>query len=78
MHITGEPDGPPQRVGVAITDVVSGLTLSNGIIAALYKRLRTGKGCKLETSLLESMVSALVNQWSAHLNGGSDPMRTGT
>jgi len=78
MHITGEPDGPPQKVGVAATDVLSALTLGNGILAALYNKQVTGKGCKVETSLLESTLSALVNQWSACLNGGRDPKRTGS
>ncbi len=78
MHITGEPDRAPQKVGVAATDILSALTLGNGILAALYNKKITGKGCKVETSLLESTLSALVNQWSACLNGDKDPKRTGS
>lgn len=78
MHITGEPNGAPQKVGVAVTDVMAAMTLGNGIMAALFNRASTNKGTFLETSLFESMVSGLVNQWSSHLNGGADPRRLGT
>jgi len=77
LHITGHKDGEPAKVGVAITDIVTGLTLINGILAALYERNFTGKGKKIETSLMESILSGLVNIWSAHLNGGVNPGRNG-
>ena len=77
LNITGHRDATPTKVGVAITDVLAGLTLGNGILAALYERTQTGKGKRIETSLLESMLSGLVNIWSAHLNGGIDPVRQG-
>jgi len=77
LHVTGHRDGPPAKVGVAVTDIISGLTLNNGILAALYEKKVTGKGKRIETSLMESMLSGLVNIWSAHLNGGADPQRNG-
>jgi len=77
LHVTGHRDGPPAKVGVAVTDIISGLTLNNGILAALYEKKVTGKGKRIETSLMESMLSGLVNLWSAHLNGGADPQRHG-
>ena len=66
MSITGEPDGEPQKVGVAIVDVVAGLFASVGILAALRHRDRTGQGQRVEVDLLSSLLAALVNQASAY------------
>jgi crotonobetainyl-CoA:carnitine CoA-transferase CaiB-like acyl-CoA transferase len=70
MSITGEPDGEPQKVGVAIVDVVAGLFASVGILAALRHRDRTGQGQRVEVDLLSSLLSALVNQASAYTGAG--------
>ncbi|EDQ87363.1 uncharacterized protein MONBRDRAFT_27495 [Monosiga brevicollis MX1] len=61
MHITGEPDGPPAKTGVAITDVVTGLYTHGAILAALYEREHSGLGQKIETSLLEAQLSVMAN-----------------
>jgi crotonobetainyl-CoA:carnitine CoA-transferase CaiB-like acyl-CoA transferase len=65
MSITGEPGGPPQKVGVALVDVVTGLFASTAILAALRHRDRTGEGQRVEVDLLSSLLAALVNQGSA-------------
>jgi succinate--hydroxymethylglutarate CoA-transferase len=56
ISITGPEDGPPCKVGVAITDVSAGTLLQGAITAALFARERTGRGQKLDTSLLEAQV----------------------
>lgn len=57
LSITGPETGEPCKPGVALTDVSAGLFCHGAIIAALYSRDRTGKGQKLETSLLEAQVN---------------------
>lgn len=57
MHITGEKEGRPVKVGVAVTDVLTGHFAQSGILAALIKRGKTGKGGRVEVSLFESQVS---------------------
>ena len=78
MSITGERDGAPVKVGVALLDVITGLYAANGIQAALLERNRTGKGRRLTVSLYESSVSALVNQAANYLLGGIVPGPMGT
>jgi crotonobetainyl-CoA:carnitine CoA-transferase CaiB-like acyl-CoA transferase len=78
MGITGERDGPPVKVGVAITDVCTGLSAQGAICAALYARERTGAGQRVDLSLLETQVSALVNVAASFLASGSEPRRWGT
>jgi crotonobetainyl-CoA:carnitine CoA-transferase CaiB-like acyl-CoA transferase len=77
MHITGDADGPPTKVGVAVSDVLTGLTAGNAMLAGYVHRLRTGQGCHVHTSLLESSVAALINQASNYLNGQAAPLRMG-
>ena len=57
MHITGERDGRPVKVGVAVTDILTGHYAQSGILAALLRRGKTGKGGRVECSLFESQVS---------------------
>ena len=78
MGITGEPDGPPVKVGVAITDVCTGISAQGAICAALYARERTGRGQHINLSLLETQVAALVNIASSFLISGKIPRRWGT
>ncbi len=78
MSITGETDGPPTKVGVAITDIATGMLAHGSIIAALYARDRTGKGQHINLSLLETQVAVLINQASNYLIGGMVPRRWGT
>lgn len=77
MSITGSPEGEPQKVGVALVDVISGLFAAVGILAALRHRERTGEGQRVEVDLLTCLLSALVNQASAFTVAGAAPARLG-
>jgi crotonobetainyl-CoA:carnitine CoA-transferase CaiB-like acyl-CoA transferase len=77
MSITGEPAGEPQKVGVALVDVVTGLYAAVGILAALRHRERTGEGQRVEVDLMSCLLSALVNQASAYTLAGSVAARMG-
>jgi crotonobetainyl-CoA:carnitine CoA-transferase CaiB-like acyl-CoA transferase len=77
MSITGPADGEPQKVGVALVDVLAGLFASVGILAALRHRERTGEGQRVEVTLLGALLAALVNQGSAYTVAGAVPARMG-
>jgi crotonobetainyl-CoA:carnitine CoA-transferase CaiB-like acyl-CoA transferase len=77
MSLSGDPDGPPYRAGVAIFDIIAGLHTTVGVLAALTHRAATGEGQRLETSLMASAMSGLVNQASAFVAGGVVPFRMG-
>ena len=77
MSLTGEPDGPPMKVGVGIADVVCGLYAGNAILAALHHRNRTGEGQYIDIGLLDSQVSWLVNEGLNYLTSGNLPKRQG-
>src|SRR5215210_749010 len=77
MHVTGEPDGPPVKVGAAVVDLVCGLIAANGIQAALIERARTGRGRHVEVSLMDAALTSLLNQGSAWVLGGVVPGRLG-
>jgi crotonobetainyl-CoA:carnitine CoA-transferase CaiB-like acyl-CoA transferase len=77
MSITGTDESGPLKVGVAIIDLVAGLMLGNAIVAALYAREKIGVGQKIDTSLLEAEVAALINAGSNYLIGGKVPGRWG-
>jgi len=77
MSITGSPDGPPYRSGISLFDVMTGLHSAIGILAALHHRDETGEGQHVETALLSSALSAMVNQTSAYVAGGVTPRRMG-
>lgn len=77
MSITGSPDGEPQKVGVALVDVLAGLFATVGILAALEHRRSTGEGQRVEVELLSSLLAALVNQASAYTVAGVVPERMG-
>ena len=77
MSITGEPDGPPMKSGVAYADIFTGLHAVIGITAALFHRERTGEGQYLDLALLDSQVAVLANQASNYLVGGTVPGRLG-
>ena len=70
MSITGDPDGAPQKVGVALVDVIAGLFAAIGILAAVRHRDGTGEGQRVEVDLLSSLLAALVNQSAAYTAGG--------
>lgn len=77
MDLTGEPDGEPQKVGVAWIDIFTGLYGVIGIQAALAERERSGLGQHVDLSLLDVGVAVLANQAMNHLIGGTAPRRLG-
>jgi crotonobetainyl-CoA:carnitine CoA-transferase CaiB-like acyl-CoA transferase len=77
MSVTGDRDGPPQRVGVAISDTTAGLVLGQGILLALLHRMRTGRGQWVHTSLLEAMMNKLDFQGVRYTVDHQVPQREG-
>jgi len=77
MSITGPAEGEPYKVGVAITDITAGHNAAIAILAALYARERTGKGQRIDISLLDSQVAWLANVASNYLISGQSPARYG-
>ena len=81
MSITGQPDGAPgaepMKVGVAISDVVSGLYTAIAILAALVHQQRTGEGQEIDMALFDCQAAALANQAMNYLVGGQMPKRLG-
>ena len=77
MSITGEPGGEPQKVGVALVDVLAGLYATVGILAALHHRRETGEGQRVDVELLTALLAGLVNQGSAYTLGGVVASRMG-
>lgn len=78
MHITGPQDGEPCKVGVAMTDLATGLYAHGAIMAALLDRQRTGLGQHIDCSLFSTQVASLVNIASNYLNAGLEATRHGT
>lgn len=77
MDITGEPGSPPQKVGVAVADIITGLYGLAGIQAALAERARSGRGQRVDVALLDSTMGILANQAMNHLIGNLTPTRMG-
>lgn len=79
MSVTGEPgpDGRPLKVGAALVDMICGLYLTTGVLAALHARETTGTGQHVEVSLMESVLAGLLNQGSGYLGAGAVPQRMG-
>ncbi len=77
IGITGEQNGPPAKVGVAITDILTALFAQGAIANALYHREKTGKGQCIDLSLFESQVATLFNMSSNYLISGAVPRRWG-
>lgn len=77
MSITGRPEGEPQKVGVALVDVLAGVFSTVGILAALQHRAVSGEGQRVEVDPLSSLLAALVNQGAAYTTGGVVPTRMG-
>jgi glutaryl-CoA transferase len=82
MSVTGVPDGEPgggpQKVGVAVADLLAGMYASTAILAALYERERSGRGQFIDLALLDTQVAALANQSLNFLVSGDAPQRHGT
>jgi crotonobetainyl-CoA:carnitine CoA-transferase CaiB-like acyl-CoA transferase len=77
MDLTGTPDGEPQRAGVPVADIFTGIYSVVGILAALIERERTGRGCLVDTALLDTQVGVLANQALNYLVSGKVPKRLG-
>jgi crotonobetainyl-CoA:carnitine CoA-transferase CaiB-like acyl-CoA transferase len=81
MSITGErddrPGGGPQKVGVALTDVMTGLYATTAVLAALHERDRSGQGQHIDLALLDVQIAALANQSANYLTTGKAPGRLG-
>jgi len=77
MSVTGEPEGEPLKVGVALVDVLAGLFATVGILAALEHRRDGGQGQRVEVDLLSALLAALVNQGSGYTVAGVVPGRMG-
>ena len=77
MDLTGEPDGAPQKIGVAFTDIFTGLYSVIAIQAALAQRQRTGLGQHIDMALLDTSVGVLANQAMNYLATGVSPRRLG-
>ncbi|PWN38339.1 CAIB BAIF family enzyme [Meira miltonrushii] len=78
FHITGEADRPPVKIGVAMTDLTTGLYVHGAIMAALLGRGKTGQGVHIDASLFESQIASLVNVASSYLVAGKEAKRWGT
>ena len=77
MSLTGEPEGEPMKVGVALTDIFTGMYASVAVLAALSHRDRTGQGQYVDLALLDVQVAVLANQAANYLVGGMVPQRLG-
>jgi len=77
MDLTGTPDGEPQRAGVPVADIFTGIYSVVGILAALIERGRSGRGCQVDTALVDSQVGVLANQALNYLVSGKVPKRIG-
>lgn len=77
MAITGVPGGPPTRVGSAIGDILGGLHLAIGLLAAVNARNLTGQGQRVDISLMDSVIAAAENTGIKYLESGKIPPRMG-
>ena len=77
MDLTGQSDGPPQKVGTSIADLVSGLTAAQGILAALYARRESGEGQHVRVSMYEAVAALLTFNAGIYFATGASPRRRG-
>jgi len=77
MSITGEPDGQPQKMGIAVTDILTGLYGVTAILSAVIQREKTGKGQHIDLALLDVATSVTANQAMNYLTTGDVPTRMG-
>jgi crotonobetainyl-CoA:carnitine CoA-transferase CaiB-like acyl-CoA transferase len=77
MSVTGQPDGEPMKVGVAIADLMTGMYASSAILAALHHREKSGRGQMIDLALLDTQMAWLANQGLNYLTSGVAPGRLG-
>jgi crotonobetainyl-CoA:carnitine CoA-transferase CaiB-like acyl-CoA transferase len=77
MSVTGEPDGQPQKVGVAVTDVFTGIYAATAILAAVHQRATSGAGQHIDMALLDVATSIMANQAMNYLTTGTAPQKMG-
>lgn len=77
MAITGEADGAPMKLGVAVADIITGMNATQAVLAALIARDKTGRGQHIDMALHDSAVSLLANVGSSYLATGEAPKRYG-
>jgi crotonobetainyl-CoA:carnitine CoA-transferase CaiB-like acyl-CoA transferase len=77
MDLTGEPDGQPQKIGVAFADIFTGVYAATAILAALRGRESSGRGAPIDMALLDTQVAVLANQAMNYLVSGEVPHRLG-
>jgi len=77
MSVTGDADGEPMKIGVALADVLTGLYAANAIQSALIHQLKTGEGQYIDMALLDVQVATLANQAMNYLATGNNPKRLG-
>ena len=77
MSLTGEPDGEPQKMGIALTDIGAGMLAAYAITVALFHRERTGEGQYIDVSMLDLQVSWLTYQAGTYFATGAPPARVG-
>ena len=77
MSVTGDPAGQPQKVGVAFTDIFTGVYATTAILAAVHQRAVTGKGQHIDMALLDVATAVMANQAMNYLSSGQVPQRLG-
>ncbi len=77
MEVTGDPDGPPARVGFSVNDIGTGMWASIGILSALLRRSRTGEGCIVDAALLDTALAWQTLSVATLFSTGKAPKRTG-
>lgn len=77
MSVTGEADGQPQKVGVAVTDVFTGIYAATAILAALHQRSQTGQGQQIDMALMDVAAAIMANQNMNYLATGAAPRKMG-
>ncbi|HQT46072.1 MAG: CoA transferase [Acidocella sp. 20-63-7] len=77
MSLTGEPEGEPMKVGVAVVDVFTGMYAVSAILAALHERASSGVGQHVDIALFDVQIATMANQISSYLVSGEQPLRLG-
>jgi len=77
MDLTGEADSPPQKVGTPAADLIAGMDAAYAAVAALFDRIRTGRGHKIDIAMIDSMTRFMAPRIVPYLGSGEVPKRTG-